>query len=336
MFPHLHGLRRAISIAALAIFAIIRTAATAPAQDRHKGYQPDSVPEHLLSARNQQQAGEYQAARNILLRALTQAPNSASLLNQLGSVQQDLGEYLEAERSYLRALSASSEGAREVEHVFTLHNLATLYLDTGQYAKGERVREQLQKLPPGVLDNHPAEVGVLWNVIGSLEHARDRDDEAERYYSRSLTLLRQARGPASVEAGAVETNRGFMRLQKGEYTSAASLLEQAIRETEIASGPETPALIRPLILSAKCQNMIGHANEAEVLARRAVELSAKFAGEGHPQTATAMLEQAAALRRLHRKDSARHLEKRAKAGLQRNSTINLSGYTIGLRDLSRR
>jgi hypothetical protein len=41
-----------------------------------------------------------------LLEALSQAPHSALLLNQLGSVQQDLGEYLEAGHSYLRALSA--------------------------------------------------------------------------------------------------------------------------------------------------------------------------------------------------------------------------------------
>jgi hypothetical protein len=80
--------------------------------------------------------------------------------------------------------------------------------------------------------------------------------------------------------------------------------------------------------------MSGHANEAEPVARRAVELSVSILGEGHPVTATAMLEQATALRRLRRKRPARDLEKRAKACLRNSSTTNLSGYIVSLRDLA--
>ena len=46
-----------------------------------------------------------------------------------------------------------------------------------------------------------------------------------------------------------------------------------------------------------------------------------------------MLEQATALRRLGRKKPARDLEKRAKAALRKNSTTDLTGYTVSLRDL---
>jgi len=79
--------------------------------------------------------------------------------------------------------------------------------------------------------------------------------------------------------------------------------------------------------------MSGHPNEAEPVARRAVELSVKVLGERHPVTATAMLEQATALRRLRRKGPARDLEKRAAACLRNSSTRNLTGYTVSLRDL---
>lgn len=147
-------------------------------------------------------------------------------------------------------------------------------------------------------------------------------------------LFRQARGPVSVDAALVEANLAFMRLEMRQYESAASLFRQAIREIEIASGPEDQALIRPLVNLAAYESMTGHANEAEALARRAVELSVKLFGEGRPVTATAMLVQAIALRRLGRKRLARDLEKRAKACLRNNSTANLAGYTLSLRDLA--
>lgn len=321
---------------ALCAFAIILTALPAGAQRRSGTGEIDSVSELLLVARSKQQAGEYNAARDTLLEALSKTPDSALLLDALGSVEQDLGEYFAAERSYLHALSASARTQGDPERVAVLQNLATLYLDTGQYSKGERIREQLEKLKwrPGTLENHPAQAAAFLNVMASLEHARKRDDQAERYYSESLMLFQQAHGPVSVDAALVKANLAFMRLEARQCESAADLFRQAIREIEIASGPENQALIRPLVNLAGCESMAGHANEAEAVARRAVKLSVKVFGEAHPVTATAMLVQATALRRLGRKGLARDLEKRAKACLRNNSTTNLAGYTVSLRDLA--
>ena len=327
--------RRKIQVVAFCTFATA-LALTAPteAQSRNERSHPVPDSEQLLSAIDRQHAGEYNAARDILQKALSKTPESAALLNALGSVQEDMGEYFEAERSYLHALSVSAEGASDAERAMVLQNLGTLYLDTNQYLKGEQIRKQLEKLQPGVLKDHAGEAGALLNVIASLEHARNRDDEAERYYSESLHRLHQAHGPISVDAALVETNLGFVRLDARQYESAAALFREAILEIEIAAGPETPALIRPLIDLAGCENMRGHPNQAQPFAHRAVELSLKAFGEGHPVTATAMLHEAASLRGLRRKKLARDLEKRAKASLRRNSSRNLGGYTVGLQDLA--
>ncbi|HEY7304752.1 MAG TPA: tetratricopeptide repeat protein [Bryobacteraceae bacterium] len=321
--------------AALCAFAIGLTALSAEAQSRHESQEAEAVSEQqLLAARSKQHAGEYNAARDLLLQALPNAPNSAALLDALGSVQQDLGEYLEAERSYLHALSASAQSEGDPERVAILHNLGTLYLDTGQHSKGERVREQLKKLRPQTLHDHPAETAALLNVIACLEHARNRDDEAERYYSESLRFFHQAHGPVSVDAALVKANLGFLRFEDRRYESAAGLFRQAIREIEVASGPENPALIRLLVNLARCENMSGHMNDAEPAARRAVRLSVKIFGEGHLVTATAMLEQATTLHQLGHKKMARDLEKRAKAWLRDNPTRNPAGYTVSVRDLA--
>jgi len=319
----------AVCLCALSVVTVL----AAGAQLRYGTDQADRVSEQLVSARSKQRAGDYHGARDILLQALSEVPDSASLLDALGSVEQDLGESFEAERSYLRALSLSAATGGDPERVAILQNLATLYLDTDQYSKGERVREQLEKLDLGALNDHPAASGALLNVIASLEHARNRDDEADRYYAQSLLLLREARGPASVDAALVQANMGFLRLEARQYASAAAFFRQAIREIQIASGPEDPALIRPLINLARCENMSGHANEAEALARRTVELSGKTFGKAHMVTANAMLEEANALRRLRRKRQARDLEKQAKAYLQNNSAITLAGFSVSVRAL---
>lgn len=329
-----HEHRRNIRIAALFGFAVWLAALPSGAQCRNSAPDAGAVSAQLLIARNKQQAGEYNAARDILQKGLFEAPNSVSLLNQLGSVEQDLGEYPKAERFYLQALNTCTQTGSEPERLIILNNLGTLYLDTNDYSKAEQIRELLEKLRPGTLADHPSEAGTLLNVIASLEHARNRDGEAERYYSRSLLLLRQAHGPASVDAALVEANLGFVRLDAQQHESAAGLFRQAIREIEIASGPENPALVRPLVNLARCENMSDHPNEAETVARRAVELSVKIFGEGHPVTATAMLEKATALRSLRHEKLARDLERRAKAGLRNNFLTNRNGHTVSLGELT--
>jgi len=293
----------------------------------------ERVSEQLANSHSKQRAGDYRGARDILLQALSEAPDSALLLDALGSVEQDLGEYFEAERSYLGALSASAATKGDPERIAVLENLSTLYLDTNQHAKGEHVREQLERLELGALNDHPVEKAALLNVIAGLEHARNRNDEAERYFSLSLLLMRQALGPASVDAAVVRANMGALRLEARQYASAATLFRQAILEIETASGLDDPALIRPLLYMARCESVTGHADEAEALARRAVDISTKAFGEAHVVTANAMREQAIALRRLRRKRLARDLEKRAKAYLQANSANTPARFSVSVRDL---
>jgi tetratricopeptide (TPR) repeat protein len=316
-------------------FAVILPALPAEAQRPDGIASAGMASEQLMSARQLQQAGQYSAARAVLLQALSTAPDSAPLLDALGSVEQDMGQYGEAERLYLRALAASTGIDGDGERIVVLNNLGTLYLETAQYAKGEWIREQLQKLVPTLFESHPLTAGMLLSVVASLEHARNRDKEAERYYVRSLQLFEQANRTANWEAAIVKNNLGGLKLEAGRCDPASDLFREAIRDMESTSGPESPALVKPLINLARCENLGHRPQVAEPLARRAVELSTRIFGEAHQVTATAMLEQATALRRLGRKEPARNLEKRAKAGLRTSPAINTSGYTVDVNELAR-
>lgn len=92
----------------------------------------------------------------------------------------------------------------------------------------------------------------------------------------------------------------------------------------------------PVVNLARCENMGSNPGVAESVARRAVELSTKAFGRGHPITAKAMLEQATALRDLGRTSEARELEKLAKTSLRNSYSENLARQTVDLRDLARK
>jgi Tfp pilus assembly protein PilF len=292
--------------------------------------------EMLLQARCQQHAGNNSTARKILVEALSKAPESPVLLDALASVLQDREEYLGAEETYLHALAASARIAGDSVRIVILNNLGTLYLDTDQYSKGNWVRTELEKVPSGALDNHPAEAALLLNVVASLEHAGNRDDNAVRYYGQAFALLRKAHGPVSAEAAAVENNLGFVQFESGRYQAAKELFRCSIHEIESALGSNDGALVQPLVNLARCENLSGNSDKAEVLARRAVGIASKIFGEQHRITAVAMLEQAKALRKLRQKREARSLEKQANTFLRNVSVASLSRYTVRLPQLAER
>jgi tetratricopeptide (TPR) repeat protein len=198
------------------------------------------------------------------------------------------------------------------------------------------VRAELENVLPGAFEGHPAEAALLLNVVGSLEHARNRDDNAVLYYGQALKLLRTAHGPVSADAAQVESNLGFLRLEMGQYTAAKDCFRRSIQEIESTLGTNHAALIPPLVNLARCENLTRSSGQAEVVARRAVTISTEVLGEAHPVTAAAMFEQATALHQLGRKKEARELEKQANMSLRRASAASLCRYTVGFRQLSER
>jgi tetratricopeptide (TPR) repeat protein len=288
----------------------------------------------LLKAHHLQRAGMNSAARTTLLDALSTAPESVPLLNALGSVQQDLGEYFAAERSYLRALDLCSQTKAETQRVTVLTDLGTLYLDTRQYAKGERVRQELAAITPAFLDRHPTQAVSLLSVLAALEHGRNRDDYALQYYTQALALTRKSNTLPDLDAAAIENNLGLLHLERGQARQAEEFFQSAIQDAEKASGVDDSTLVQPLVNFARCENVIARNEKAEVLARRAVEISTRTFGARHPITAAAMLELANALRKLRRKKEARQLEKQATAALQLSAALNYSSYSVDSRDLA--
>ena len=71
----------------------------------------------LLRSGIRQHAGRITEARSILEQGLSKAPESAALLNALGSLEQDRGKYFEAEQAYIRALRAPVQNMSDLQRI---------------------------------------------------------------------------------------------------------------------------------------------------------------------------------------------------------------------------
>jgi tetratricopeptide (TPR) repeat protein len=81
----------------------------------------------------------YPEALVIVKQAITSSPENADLFYAKGECLQNMERIKEAEQAYLKVLELNSS------HAFTANNLATLYMNTGQYIKAAEYYRQAKK-----------------------------------------------------------------------------------------------------------------------------------------------------------------------------------------------
>ena len=216
-----------------------------------------------------------------------------------------------------------------------LNNLATLFLESRQYPKIQRLSAEIEQSSRDISGAEPTEAAPLLNVLAGMQHMRHQYAEAERSYLRSIELWERAEGPHTANAGVVRSNLGVLYFDCGRLERADAVFNQAITDIENTVGREHPLLIHGLVNLAAFRYRMKRPEEAEPLARRAADLGAKFLGADHPDTAEAMLLEARTLRQLRRKQEAKALERRATSALRKSAAVNLTGYTVDQRTLSK-
>ena len=156
----------------------------------------ECVQRAYLAARQKHQAGDYAAADALLEPAVKAAlltrrddAFTAALFAEYASIQHDLTQWSRAEEFYRRALAIWTHlKVFGPEHVIVLNSLATLYMDRRQFTKAE---ELLKDAGEKVLSSTTAPgflKAEILNTLGGLAIAREKFQDAESFYSRSLAL----------------------------------------------------------------------------------------------------------------------------------------------------
>ncbi len=109
-------------------------------------------------------------------------PRKAIVLNNLGSVYHFMDKYQQAEHCYRRAVEIEGRlgGTGGDSLIRSVINLAALYIDTGQYAKAERLGlASLAEHQATIVAKSP-DFARLLALLGDLEQRRGRYSKAQQ------------------------------------------------------------------------------------------------------------------------------------------------------------
>lgn len=236
---------------------------------------------------------------NLLSAANPAANEQASSFLTLGGIYQNLGRQQEAETAYLRALATDPSSTE------AMNDLASLYFETHQYARAEKLLLTCLRSPGSRLAT-----ARLRGNLAVLYQAERRYAEAGENYAAARELYELSNAASTPEMGYVLHNLGSLRLQAGDGEGALEYAERAVDIWRESLGPENPVYAEGLpqlaIIYARC----GRRADADAAWMRSVAVLEKALGPGHPTTVRVLEAYAAFLRQSGQKAEARKIRRR--------------------------
>jgi tetratricopeptide (TPR) repeat protein len=291
--------------------------------------------QQILRARQLQQAANYAGAESILTRTIAASPDDyarARTLAALGSVYQDLGRLADAERSYLRAIDAGGEVIEPI------NGLASLYYETRQYAKAEKLTLRcLALLERQDISGGQLTIAQQLGNLAALYQAEHKYPEAEKLYLRALVLFEHNGSANTPENAFVLHNLASLRMAAGKPEQAAGDSERAIAIWEATLGPAHPVYAQGLADLAHLNALLGRPADSEALWNRSLAIVERTLGPTHPTYGRLLQAYAGSLDRWNRKAEAKRFRQRAESILTTQSSGPPPGlYTVDYRELPER
>lgn len=258
---------------------------------------------------------------------------TATAYADLATVYHDMGRVMQAEHAYEKARSLlgehSTDAMRRILWFRITSNLASMYMESGQTGKAERLVEVLLKrdVPEG------EDAGRFKGTQASLLMVRGRHKDAEKLFLSLLEHWRQ-HGNAK-EMAVVLNNLGVLAIRRGDPRTAAVKLGQSLEMWNKAVGANHPAVLSASANYGYALLLAGRKEQAAALIEKSLAVARTVHGEGTPITAHLATLWAEALRATGRGKEA----SRAKAEAERMSSAlsasDPSRHTVDVLDLVR-
>jgi tetratricopeptide (TPR) repeat protein len=290
----------------------------------------------MLEAAAQEQAGNYLAAAASYSGAVRMAerPGSSYLqlplsLNSLANVDVELGNVTEAERLYRRSLGILEKGGdgESPRYAVILRNLGSLYIERGEFARGEALLRKSLAMNARLLAPDDQEVAATRNALAEALTTEGNYGEAERLLEQAQVILEKQPQHRRTLASTLN-NLGVIRRIQGRNEEAVQLIERSIELFRSEIGPEHPMLVRGLNNLATAYAGMKRSEEADATFQKALALAQKYVGTKHPTYGAVLLNYAAFLRKIGRKGEAKTLEARSKEVQRDNARRNGLGMTV--------
>jgi len=160
-----------------------------------------------------------------------------------GEALEHQGKYAAAVSEFEAALPAATAfGADDWRLPITLHNLGTVYRETGRYADAERCYRRAI----AIFETHQlarkAELAGTLNNLGALDLVMGRNRKAGELYGRAYRLRVEALGAMHPLTAASLQGLAQVAQERRQYAEADRLYRQAARILEPALGAESLAM----------------------------------------------------------------------------------------------
>lgn len=236
--------------------------------------------------------GRYAKARTLLeevvrerIRVKEESPETATALDELGTVFQGMGLLAEAESGYRRALRIRQRilGPGHAELVTSLDNLAGVHQARGEYAKAEILEQQALAIAEKSTPDSPMAAQAFTNM-GLLYYAMGDLPRAEVLYKKALALCEKLFGMSSPHTATTLGNLGLLYQTLGDELQAETLLTQALAIKEKALGARHPDTATAQANLAGLFFRIGRYAPAQRLYERTHAIREAVLGPDHPDT----------------------------------------------------
>src|SRR6266567_1556889 len=247
-------------------------------------------------------------------------PEAARLLHRTGNYLYERGQFMEAEPLYRRAVSIREKalGPGHPDVAGILNDLAMLYYFQGKYEQAEPFHQRARIIFECALGPTHHNVATSLNNLGKLYLAQGRYEQARTLMQRALAMREQVQGLDHPDVANSLHHLGDLAAAEGKYNEAEELYRRALAMREQILGPKHPNVAETLHEWARLCHAQGREEEAESLFIRALTIREQILGAKHPVLAATVEAYANLLRETGREAEAISLEKRVRAGLERD------------------
>lgn len=198
----------------------------------------------------------------------------ALVINNLGAVQMQRGEMAEAEASFSQALDIRRRrlGPSHRVTINTLENLARVYEDRGELERAEGMfREAVELRTKTDGKTHP-DTACSEASLATVLTKQHKFEEAGPLFEGALSRLDSSVGINNRDRQIVAQQQGNFYAEQDEHATAAKIYRECLSWMEVHGKDRAPDLANVNVNLARSLRKLGQSAEAEVHARRAVEL----------------------------------------------------------------
>jgi CHAT domain-containing protein/Tfp pilus assembly protein PilF len=296
----------------------------------------------------QLQRGKYSAAREPLTQALAAAekqnpshPDTAAVLNTLGTLSWFEGDVAGSEHYYRRALELASKtlGPDHPSTAMYLRDLSTPLWEMGRTSEARELRREALSLGQSRLGNTHPEVAWQLNDLANSQLELGDYSDARRLYEEALAVVNGRFGPTHLNTATVLHNLALLEAHLGNTGEAIRQLQQAEAIWQRVLGPTHPYVGLALDSLAQVFREQGRYGEARSLLERALAVREAAHGREHREVAESLVNLATVVLRSGASVEAQPLIERAcnileKAGSTKEplyaTLLVLRGEALGL------